>query len=65
MNCDFELNREVCDSLCTNNHRYCAMDPEYDIDIGIILGANMVRESLRRIYVWKHCGESDGIGLTY
>ena len=37
------------------------MDPEYDIDIGIILGADMVRESLRRIYVWKHCGESDGV----
>jgi len=64
MNCDFEVNREVCDSLCTNNHRYCAMDPEYDIDIGIS-GADVVRESLRRICVWKHYGESDGIGLLY
>jgi len=64
MNCDFEVNREVCNSLCTNNRRYCAMDPEYDIDIGIS-GADVVRESLRRICIWKHYGESDGIGLTY
>jgi len=64
MNCDFEVNHEVCDSLCTNNHRHCAMDSEYDIDIGIS-GVDVVRESLRRIYAWKHYGESDGIGLTY
>lgn len=40
------------------------MDPEYDINIGIS-GADVVRESLRRICVWKHYGENDGISLTY
>jgi len=64
MNCDFKVKREVCDSLCTNNHRSCVMDPKYDIDIGIS-GADVLSESLRRICVWKHYGESDGIGLTY
>lgn len=64
MNCEMEVNREICNSLCTNNRRYCAMDPDYDIDVGIS-GADVVRESLRRICIWKHYGESDGIGLTY
>jgi len=50
-----------CYTLCTNNGRYCATDPDNDLDKGIS-GADVVRESLRRICIWKYYGEEDGIG---
>jgi len=53
-----------CYSLCTNNGRYCATDPDDDLDKGIS-GADVVEESLRRICIWKHYGESDGVGLKW
>jgi len=52
----------MCLNQCTNNGRYCAIDPDNDLDHGIS-GADVVRESLRRVYIWKHYGESDGIGI--
>ena len=55
---------ERCESLCTNNNRYCANDPDGFRTSGIS-GADVVRESLRRICVWKDYGEVDGIGLSY
>jgi len=53
-----------CYNLCTNNGRYCAIDPDDDLDAGIS-GADIVTESLRRLCVWKTYGEADGIGTPY
>lgn len=53
-----------CYNLCTNEGRYCATDPDNDLDHGIS-GADVVREALRRLCVWFHYGEKDGLGLIY
>lgn len=52
-----------CYNLCTNNGRYCATDPDDDLDKGIS-GADVVTESLRRLCIWKHYG-SDGVGQRW
>jgi len=49
----------VCFNLCTNNGKYCALDPDG------LSGVDIVTESLRRICIWNHYGESDGIGVKY
>lgn len=49
-----------CYNLCTNNGRYCATDPDDDLDSGIS-GADVVTESLRRACLWKIYG-ADGVG---
>jgi hypothetical protein len=49
-----------CKSLCTNNGRYCATDPDNGIS-----GADVVRESLRRICIWRLHGQSNGIGKEW
>merc|ERR1712124_199433 len=46
------------------NGRYCATDPDNDLDQGIS-GADVVKESLRRLCIWKHYGEQDGVGETW
>lgn len=56
--------RNLCLNLCTNNGRYCATDPDNDLEHGIS-GAEVVTEALRRICVWKYYGQDDGIGLPY
>lgn len=56
--------KNLCLNLCTNYGRYCATDPDNDLEHGIS-GAEVVTESLRRICVWDHYGEKDGIGLVY
>lgn len=53
-----------CYNLCTNNGRYCATDPDNNLDQGIS-GSDVVIESLRRICIWKHYGESDGVGVKW
>lgn len=53
-----------CYNLCTNNGRYCATDPDNNLDKGIS-GADVVLESLRRICIWKHYGEANGIGSEW
>jgi hypothetical protein len=53
-----------CYNLCTNNGRYCATDPDNDLDRGIS-GADVVSESLRRMCIWGHYGESDGVGVPW
>ena len=53
-----------CLNLCTNNGRYCALDPEDDLEVGIS-GADVVRESLRRLCIWNHYGAEDGIGAKW
>lgn len=53
-----------CYNLCTNNGRYCATDPDNDLDRGIS-GADVVRESLRRMCVWEKYGAEDGVGVPW
>jgi len=53
-----------CYNLCTNNGRYCATDPDNDLDRGIS-GADVVSEALRRICIWKYYGDSDGVGVQW
>jgi len=62
--CQGQQGENQCYTLCTNNGRYCATDPDSDLDKGIS-GADVVIESLRRICIWKHYGESDGIGIKW
>jgi hypothetical protein len=59
--CQGNDGENFCYNLCTNNGRYCATDPDNDLDKGIS-GADVVKESLRRVCIWKHYGESDGVG---
>lgn len=51
----------ACSNLCTNKGRYCG--------IGMakkgISGAEVVRESLRRICIWKMYGYHDGVGSQW
>lgn len=53
-----------CYNLCTNNGRYCATDPDNDLDRGIS-GADVVKESLRRMCIWQHYGQDDGVGAAW
>ena len=53
-----------CFNLCTNVGRYCASDPNEDLDKGIS-GADVVAESLRRICIWNEYGAADGIGMPW
>lgn len=62
--CQGSDGENMCFNLCTNNGRYCATDPDNDLDHGIS-GADVVKESLRRICIWKHYGESNGIGVQW
>lgn len=52
-----------CEGLCTNGGRYCASDPDGDLDSGIS-GSDVVQESLRRICIWNLYGK-DGIGEAW
>lgn len=63
-NCQGFDGENMCFNLCTNNGRYCATDPDNDLDHGIS-GADVVKESLRRICIWKHYGDNDGIGSEW
>lgn len=56
--------RNLCLNLCTNNGRYCATDPDNDLEHGVS-GAEVVTEALRRVCVWKYYGADDGVGTTY
>ncbi|KAL7548034.1 LOW QUALITY PROTEIN: hypothetical protein ACHAWF_011320 [Thalassiosira exigua] len=53
-----------CYNLCTNNGRYCASDPDNDLDRGVS-GADVVAESLRRMCIWIHHGQDDGVGVPW
>lgn len=63
-NCQGKSGENACHTLCTNNGRYCATDPDDDLDSGIS-GADVVTEILRRICIYKHYGEEDGIAENY
>lgn len=62
--CQGNDGENFCFNLCTNNGRYCATDPDNDLDQGIS-GADVVKESLRRLCIWKHYGEQNGIGEAW
>lgn len=53
-----------CYNLCTNNGRYCATDPDNDLDKGIS-GADVVTESLRRTCIWNEYGKENGVGSEW
>lgn len=59
--CQDRQGTNQCFSLCTNEGRYCATDPDDDMTSGIS-GADMVQESLRRACIWNLYGVEDGIG---
>jgi len=62
--CQGNDGENFCYNLCTNNGRYCATDPDNDLEHGIS-GADVVRESLRRLCIWNHYGSTDGIGSVW
>jgi hypothetical protein len=62
--CQGSGGENFCYNLCTNNGRYCATDPDNDLDSGIT-GADVVKESLRRLCIWNHYGAVDGIGVEW
>lgn len=62
--CVGDTGENYCYTLCTNGGRYCATDPDDDLDKGIS-GANVVEESLRRLCIWKHYGQQDGVGTVW
>jgi len=63
-NCKGPEGENVCYNLCTNDGRYCATDPDNDLEQGIS-GADVVRESLRRVCIWEKYGKEDGIGVQW
>jgi len=63
-NCHRDTGENECYNLCTNSGRYCATDPDNDLDRGIS-GADVVAESLRRMCIWKIYGEEDGVGVQW
>ena len=53
----------ICENMCTNYGRYCARDPDHNLESGVS-GADMVAEILRRLCIWKNYGD-DGIGIEW
>eukprot|EP00957_Ditylum_brightwellii_P076395 5806040-Ditylum_brightwellii.AAC.1 len=59
--------KDVCDKECTNNGRYCASyssddEPFDELDLH---GNVFVKESLRRMCIWKEYGEENGLGKEW
>eukprot|EP01083_Nonionella_stella_P128787 390331_1 len=42
-----------CKHQCTNSGRYCSVDPEYDMSIGLN-GMDVIQENLRSLCVWEY-----------
>lgn len=53
-----------CLGLCTNAGRYCATDPDGDLDAGVS-GVDVIAESLRRICIWNTYGAANGVGTAW
>lgn len=62
--CQGNAGENFCYNLCTNHGRYCATDPDNDLEHGIS-GADVVRESLRRLCIWNMYGAANGIGKEW
>ena len=60
---------ESCANMCTNSGRYCALDHHVLESDGKtytnITGATTLEESLRRLCIWQHYGETDGVGAQW
>lgn len=61
--CRNDDGKSECFNLCTNEGRYCAADPDNDLDYGIS-GADVVAESVRRLCIWELYGD-DGVGIEW
>ena len=61
--CQAATGENQCLTLCTNQGRYCANDPDDDLFSGVS-GADVVTEALRRICIWTEYGQ-DGIGFNW
>jgi hypothetical protein len=62
--CQGTSGENFCYNLCTNKGRYCATDPDNDLEAGVS-GADVVRESLRRLCIWNKYGAANGIGKEW
>lgn len=56
-------NSDRCGTLCSNQGRYCAPDPDGRSDVGLS-GKDVVVENLRRTCVWKLYGGADAQSAT-
>jgi hypothetical protein len=54
----------ICEGLCTNHGRYCALDPDGDLAVGAS-GSDVVVESLRQLCIWQVYGGTDDIGVEW
>jgi len=59
LQCVGNAGENFCYNDCTNNGRYCAFNEKN------ISGADMIRESLRRLCIWDVYGASDKIGTVW
>ena len=48
----------LCGNQCTNQGRYCSVDPEFDLEKGIS-GADVVQENVRNLCVWNYTKYED------
>jgi hypothetical protein len=62
--CRTDDGTNLCQSMCTNGGRYCATGPNGDFDAGSYAGVDVVKESARRICIWKFFGD-DGTGIEW
>eukprot|EP01083_Nonionella_stella_P156379 506351_1 len=49
-----------CKRQCSNSGRYCAVDPEYDLTIGLD-GIDVIQENLRSLCVWEYDKQQRGV----
>jgi hypothetical protein len=54
----------ACGNQCTNSGKYCAVDPEHDLNSGIS-GADVVRENLRQICIWREVNSTGHPGTWW
>jgi len=58
-------NGNACGNQCLNSGKYCAVDPEHDLNMGVS-GADIVRENLRQICIfWQSSGAGKGAELWF
>lgn len=62
--CRNEDGENLCESMCTNVGRYCSTGANGDLGETSYLGVDVVKESARRLCIWKLFGD-DGTGLEW
>eukprot|EP00525_Craspedostauros_australis_P011365 CAMPEP_0198135420 /NCGR_PEP_ID=MMETSP1442-20131203/60582_1 /TAXON_ID= /ORGANISM="Craspedostauros australis, Strain CCMP3328" /LENGTH=552 /DNA_ID=CAMNT_0043796589 /DNA_START=719 /DNA_END=2377 /DNA_ORIENTATION=+ len=48
-----------CSTMCTNHGRYCSLEAYYYYENGVIQGASIMAETLRRLCIWRNYGSVD------